>query len=72
MLFHPTLRDHIVTLNEIKFPKIANKDVETVIHDRMTADFENKIRDFYLERAQMKEARRRKKIARHITLRYPP
>ena len=68
-VFHPTLKDHVITLNEIKFPKVLNSHVDTLIHNRMIDGFEEKIRRQYMEEAARMEIRRRTRLSKHTTLR---
>ena len=48
--FLPTLRDHVITINEISFPKFKAEQVTTLFHDRQSNGFEDKIRNKYIKK----------------------
>lgn len=60
---HPTLRDHIITINEVNFPEVEPNKVKALFHNRINDQFEYKIDQVYMEAANRFEARRRVKIA---------
>jgi len=61
--FHPTLRDHIITVNEICFPLVESTNVKGLFHNKISDEFEDKISQHYMDAAGKFQARRRFKIA---------
>ena len=66
--FHPTLRDHIITLNEVKFPDIDWSKVKGLIPDKNRNEFEVKIKNQYMSAAEKYEAKRKVKQTRNLNI----
>ena len=67
--FHPTLRDHVITINEVNFPKVKAEQVTTLFHNRQSDGFENKIRNKYIDSVSHLIVKRRKKLNQNVTFR---
>ena len=67
--FHPSLKDHVITINEIKFPKIKSGQAVAMFHNRQSADFENKMRSKYEESVSHLIVKRRKKLGNNLAYR---
>ena len=66
--FHPTLRDHIITLNQILFPEVESCSVAGLIHDKIRGEFESKIQNHYMNAAKKFEAKRRVKQLKNVKI----
>ena len=66
--FHPTLRDHIITLNQILFPETESCSVVGLIHDKIRGEFESKIQNHYMNAAEKFEAKRRVKQLKNVKI----
>lgn len=69
VFFHPTIRDHIITVNEVNFPTVDSDKVHALFHNKIRDPFEEKIRDVYMTAAGRFEARRRVKVADNPNIR---
>jgi hypothetical protein len=68
--FHPTLRDHVIQINEINFPNVDFTKVKALFHEKIRDNFDNEIYQHYFEAADKYEARRRIKVAINPDLNY--
>ena len=67
--FHPSLRDHVITINEVNFPKIKADQISAMFHNRQSADFENKMRSKYEQSVSHLIVKRRKKLGNNLAYR---
>ena len=45
--FHPSLRDHVITINEVNFPQVEAEQITSLFHHRQSDDFEEMMRNKY-------------------------
>ena len=57
--FHPTLRDHVITINEINFPRVKSDEVIAMFHNYQAKDFKkiikNKLKGYNLKKFSEKK-----------------
>jgi hypothetical protein len=66
--FHPVLRDHIITVNEVSFPIVSTEKVKGLMHNRISSNFEYKMEHYYMDAAGKFQARRRHKLATNLEI----
>ena len=64
--FHPTLRDCVITINEIKFPKVKADQVICLFHDLQSENFENKMKNKYVDSVSHLIVIRRNKLGTNL------
>lgn len=67
--FHPTLTDHIITINQINCDSIPPEDIQALMHDRVSGDFHSMIENTYLGKANGPNAAKKIKMAHTSTFR---
>ena len=64
--FHPSLRDHVITINEVNFPQVEAEQITSLFHHRQSDHFEEKMRNKYESSVSNFVAKRGKRQFKNI------